>query len=123
MTQADMEACVRVAKRLDEVIIFRSTGPWAKRWIERGYPTKNFHVKGKSSDWGPQAGFVPYDGSYSKVGYNAAKAAEGTKQNDKGLVSQFAGRFQLQLSAAEITMQLTEPAGEPPRNAIVSSTP
>ena len=56
MTRADMEATALVANRQGEVIIFRSTGPWAKRWLERGYPSKNFHVKGKSSDWGPQSG-------------------------------------------------------------------
>ena len=59
MTRADMLATKLVAQRLDEVIIFRSTGPWAKRWLERGYPSKNFHVKGKSSDWGPHAGLRP----------------------------------------------------------------
>ncbi|HTO72389.1 MAG TPA: anthrax toxin-like adenylyl cyclase domain-containing protein, partial [Gemmatimonadales bacterium] len=98
MTKRDMKACRTVASRLNEVIIFRSTGPWAKRWLKLGYPSKNFHVKGKSSDWGPQAGFVPYDGTYSKVGYDPKKAAEGTKQNDKGLHSGFAGKAQLVLT-------------------------
>src|SRR5665213_2607517 len=79
MTRLDMLASSTAANDLNEVIIYRSTGPWAKRWIERGYPTKNFHVKGKSSDWGPHAGLVPYDGTYSKVGFNARKAADGTK--------------------------------------------
>ncbi len=68
MTLLDMTACGLVATRQNEVIMFRSTGRWSLRWIERNYPTKNFHVKGKSSDWGPQAGFVPYLGKYSKVG-------------------------------------------------------
>lgn len=48
MIESDMRACVRVASELDEVIIFRSTGPWSRRWIKARYPTKNFHVKGKS---------------------------------------------------------------------------
>ena len=74
-----------VANALDEVIIFRSTGQWSHRWITQSYPTKNFHVKGKSSDWGPQAGFVPYLGKYSKVGYDNGKANEGTAANDDGL--------------------------------------
>ena len=120
MTLNDMQAALRVANQLDEVILFRSTGPWAKRWIERGYPTKNFHVKGKSSDWGPQAGFVPYDGTYSKVGYDATKAADGTHANDKGLQSQFARSGQLRLSLAELQMQRDDPEGEPPRRALES---
>jgi hypothetical protein len=123
MTRSDMEACKRVAGRLNEVIIFRSTGPWARRWIERSYPTKNFHVKGKSSDWGPHAGFVPYDGTYSKVGFDAGKAAEGTKQNDKGLHSAFAGKSQLILTEPEINDQLNRPEGKPPRTAIRTRFP
>jgi hypothetical protein len=123
MTLADMIACQQVASRLDEVIIFRSTGPWAKRWIERGYPTKNFHVKGKSSDWGPQAGFVPYNGLYSKVGYDAAKAAEGTKQNDKGIASGFADRAPLILTAEELRDQCTRGEGRPPQAPIQRQFP
>jgi hypothetical protein len=118
MTLADMQACVRAADRLDEVIIFRSTGPWSQRWIEKGYPTKNFHVKGKSSDWGPQAGFVPYLGQYSKVGADDAKAKKGTQVNEHGLGDGFAGKRQLVLSFAELQMQLTRPAEHPPRTAI-----
>lgn len=123
MTMGDMEATKRVANRLNEVIIFRSTGPWAKRWIEEGYPTKNFHVKGKSSDWGPQAGLVPYDGIYSKVGFNAAAALKGTGENDKGLKSGFAGRTQLVLTEAMINQHLNKPEGDPARTALTNRTP
>jgi hypothetical protein len=120
MTMADMCAVRDTANRLNEVIIFRSTGPWAKRWIERGYPTKNFHVKGKSSDWGPHAGFVPRDGTYSKVGYLPDEAAKGSKKNLEGIHDGFANEAPLILTAEEIEMQLTKPEGRPPRNAIES---
>jgi len=46
MVESDMRASLSVANSLDEVIIFRSTGPWSQRWIKQSYPTKNFHVKG-----------------------------------------------------------------------------
>ncbi|HTW82292.1 MAG TPA: anthrax toxin-like adenylyl cyclase domain-containing protein [Terracidiphilus sp.] len=118
MKKADMSATVRVADRLNEVIIFRSTGPWSRRWIELGYPTKNFHVKGKSSDWGPQAGFVPYDGKYSKVGSDAAKALKGTQANDHGLHDNFAARTQLMLTMQEINLQANNPEEDPPRRAV-----
>jgi hypothetical protein len=95
-----MEATALVANRQGEVIIFRSTGPWAKRWLERGYPSKNFHVKGKSSDWGPQAGLVPYNGLDSKVGYDPGKAEKGTKANIEGLHSGFAAKQTLVLLPA-----------------------
>ncbi len=118
MTKADMVACGDVAKDLNEVIIFRSTGPWAKRWIEKGYPTKNFHVKGKSSDWGPHAGLVPYDGTWSKVGYDVAKAKKGTEANDDGLKSGFAGKIPLVLTVDQIREQERRPEGRPPRTAL-----
>lgn len=118
MPLKDMQACSRVATKLNEVIIFRSTGPWSRRWIERGYPTKNFHVKGKSSDWGPQAGFVPYLGIYSKVGANSEKANAGTGANDDGLKHHFAKKVTLKLTLEEITTQATKPEENPKRFAV-----
>ncbi|ARU59162.1 MAG: CyaA/EF/ExoY family adenylyl cyclase toxin [Pseudomonadales bacterium] len=122
MIRSDMQACTRVANKLGEVIIFRSTGPWAKRWIERGYPTKNFHVKGKSSDWGPQAGFVPYLGKYSKVWFNQQKADKGTQANDKGIKGGYAKKQTLVLTDSEINDQLNRPEEHPARKAIKSKT-
>jgi hypothetical protein len=118
-----MEATSLVANRLGEVIVFRSTGPWSKRWLERGYPSKNFHVKGKSSDWGPQAGLVPYNGLYSKVGYDAVKAAKGTQANIDGIHSGFADKQTLVLTADQIEQQINQPEGSPARAAIEFKTP
>lgn len=123
MTLEDMQACMRVATFQNEVIIFRSTGSWSLRWIKLGYPTKNFHVKGKSSDWGPQAGFVPRKGIYSKVGGDAVKAQEGSAANLEGIVHKYAGEVQLSLSAAELRLQLVEPAGNPSKLAIADQWP
>ncbi|MES2184629.1 MAG: anthrax toxin-like adenylyl cyclase domain-containing protein [Pseudomonadota bacterium] len=111
MTAGDMEACAEVARKLNEVIIFRSTGPWAKRWIAKKFPTKNFHVKGKSSDWGPQAGFVPHNGIYSKVGDDPVKAQKGTDANNTGIHhSAFAVSSHLILTEDDINVQLTQKA-------------
>jgi len=123
MTREDMMACVEVSDEFDEVIIFRSTGSWSLRWIGLGYPTKNFHVKGKSSDWGPQAGFVPYDGRYSKVGAHATLAAEGTAANDDGIKHHYAATTQLSLSKEELALQRDVPAGNPPHLALSAVVP
>jgi hypothetical protein len=123
MSRQDMQAVLRAANKYDEVIIFRSTGPWSRRWIERRYPTKNFHVKGKSSDWGPQAGFVPYLGIYSKVGADSKKATKGTAANDDGLQHHFAQKVQLALTLTEIEMQARDPEEVPRRRAIQTMTP
>jgi hypothetical protein len=123
MTRDDMQASLRVAERLNEVVIYRSTGPWSKRWLERGYPSKNFHVKGKSSDWGPHAGLVPYDGVYSKVGYSDEKAAKGTRANNDGIASRFAATTELRLPPDLLDDQVNRPEGAPQRRAIFSKVP
>lgn len=123
MTKKDMIAAKGVADGLGEVIIFRSTGPWSRRWIEGGYPTKNFHVKGKSSDWGPQAGFVPYLGIYSKVGSSTEAAKKGTDYNDDGLKHKFADKVRLTLTLEELKRQATEPEEVPPRLAVYRMDP
>ena len=123
MIESDMTASLVVANALDEVIIFRSTGPWSQRWIKQSYPTKNFHVKGKSSDWGPQAGFVPYLGKYSKVGHDNGKATEGTAANNDGLNHKFAGKVTLTLSMEELRIQNTLPCEVPPRVAVHTMEP
>lgn len=123
MTMEDMVACRAVADRSGEVIIFRSTGSWSMRWIARKYPTKNFHVKGKSSDWGPQAGFVPYLGIYSKVGADETKAREGTAANEDGINGKYASKVQLVLSKDELMLQCEVAAGNPPKKACVQWWP
>ncbi|MEO7964486.1 MAG: anthrax toxin-like adenylyl cyclase domain-containing protein [Gemmatimonadaceae bacterium] len=123
MIRPDMVASLDVANMLNEVIIFRSTGPWSQRWIQLGYPTKNFHVKGKSSDWGPQAGFVPYLGMYSKVGHDDAKANDGTGANNDGLKHHFAANVVLTLTMDELRIQTTRTCEVPPLLAIHSMEP
>jgi hypothetical protein len=111
MILTDMFASQTVAQQLGEAIVFRSTGPWAKRWIERGHPTKNFHVKGKSSDWGPQAGFIPFDALYSKRPDTSGDVAARTKECNKSVHEGWARAVPLTLSRAELDMQLTRREG------------
>ncbi len=106
MVQPDMFAAQAVAQQLGEVIVFRSTGPWAKRWIEKGHPTKNFHVKGKSSDWGPQAGLIPYDARYSKRPDPSDDETLRTKECRKSVDQGWARAVPLILTRSELNMQL-----------------
>jgi hypothetical protein len=46
----------------------------ALKYLQSGYPTKNFHIKGKSSNWGPHQGLIPVRQQYSKLA--GTKAAE-----------------------------------------------
>lgn len=45
----------------------RPISPLATSLIEAGYPTKPLSIKGKSADWGPQAGFICVDQNFSKL--------------------------------------------------------
>lgn len=67
MTRKDQDAFLSVARKRGEVIMVRAVSPLATQLLEEGHPTKGFHIKGKSSDWGPQAGFICEDQSLSKL--------------------------------------------------------
>jgi hypothetical protein len=56
------------AEDLDNVMIFRYVNESATHAIRNNRGTKGMHVKGKSADWGPQAGFIPADQKFSKLG-------------------------------------------------------
>jgi hypothetical protein len=56
-----------LAERENLIIAFRPVERYATQLIAEGYPTKDFHIKGKSSDWGPMAGFIPVDQTFSKL--------------------------------------------------------
>ena len=50
------------------VVVSRAVGPVCTLLIEEGYAMKSFRIHGKSSDWGPMAGFVVRDPRLSKLG-------------------------------------------------------
>jgi len=89
MTAADMRAVAIVAARRNEIIMFRDTGCWSRPYIELGHPTKPFHVKGKSSDWGPHAGLVPYNSEYSKA-FSDEAIKKGFKLNKDAIAENYA---------------------------------
>ncbi|NTS75646.1 hypothetical protein HR060_02095 [Catenovulum sp. SM1970] len=111
MTKLDMQACVKAAETLGEVIMFRSTGKWSLRWLERNHPSKNFHLKGKSADWGPQAGFVPLEGRFSKKVGNLSAENKSTKANLNGIEHHHQHAAILSLDANELVLQKSVPVG------------
>ncbi|MNJ15534.1 Calmodulin-sensitive adenylate cyclase precursor [compost metagenome] len=56
-----------VAKEHNCLIAIRPVEAAASGLIEAGHPTKGFHIKGKSSNWGLPAGFIPVDQALSKL--------------------------------------------------------
>ncbi|CAH8188846.1 Adenylate cyclase [Vibrio aestuarianus] len=58
---------LQVAKKSNQIISFRPVDPMSTGLIGEGYPTKGFAIKGKSSNHGPQAGFICVDQNLSKL--------------------------------------------------------
>lgn len=56
----------KVTDNTNVIIAIRKPNAVAENLLEEGYPSKNFHMKAKSSVAGPTAGFIPYDPSLSK---------------------------------------------------------
>lgn len=67
MRQCDIEAALAVARKVNCVIMFRAVNPTTAELLNSQHPTKNFHIKAKSSENGPMAGFIPVDQSLSKL--------------------------------------------------------
>jgi hypothetical protein len=117
MTEADITACQEVARLRNEIIMFRSTGCWSRPHIAAGHPTKPFHVKGKSSTWGPHAGFVPVDSEYSKA-VSEADIAKGRKLNKEAIDGKWARPAYLFVTEEYITKHLLVPKGLTHRPAV-----
>ena len=61
-----MQAFQIVANATKCLIMSRAVGIACTGLIEEGYSSKGFHVKAKSCDWGPMAGFVLADPNLTK---------------------------------------------------------
>jgi hypothetical protein len=64
---AHAKAFQQLCKDLGWFVIFRGVNPDATPLIADNYPTKDMGVHGKSSNWGPQAGFICLNQFFSKV--------------------------------------------------------
>lgn len=60
----------------NSIIGIRPVESVATGLIEAGHPTKDFHIKGKSANWGPQAGLICTDQAFSKLERFAQKTPE-----------------------------------------------
>ncbi|MBL9207840.1 MAG: hypothetical protein JNN01_22345 [Opitutaceae bacterium] len=112
-----MHATQRVAAQRNEIILFRNTGCWSRPYIAKGHPTKPFHVKGKSSDWGPHAGLVPLNSEYSKA-FKATDIAKGIKLNQHAISGNYARPIPFFVTDDFIRQHLLQPVGSARRAPI-----
>lgn len=69
-------AMARVATMANAIVMIRAPGEYATRLISLGYSAKSFHIKAKSCNFGPMAGFILEKPEFSKRGLQGATAAE-----------------------------------------------
>ncbi|KAB8030755.1 anthrax toxin-like adenylyl cyclase domain-containing protein [Fluviispira multicolorata] len=102
----DISGILDIALNENVIIMFRSTGAYARPWLEQGYPSKNFHIKGKTSDWGLHAGLVPFEGKYSKVWFDEIGAKKGSEENNNAIKEKYATMSPLIMSEQDLIKQL-----------------
>ena len=66
MPAEHVKSFFNVASLRDEIIMVRPVDPICKTLIKEQSASKGLDVKGKSSDWGPHAGFIPANQAYCK---------------------------------------------------------
>jgi hypothetical protein len=66
------QAFLRVSHDTDCIILTRTPGEAALTLLAEGYDAKGFHVKAKSCDWGPWAGFICAEPRFNKSGMGGA---------------------------------------------------
>jgi insecticidal toxin complex protein TccC len=82
------QAFKRTAKKYNVIIGVRAPNPLGETLLKEGFPSKNFHMKAKSSPTGPTAGFIAEDPVYSKVSPSAYKKQKASIDKAKALGSE-----------------------------------
>ncbi|MDX1666198.1 MAG: anthrax toxin-like adenylyl cyclase domain-containing protein, partial [Saprospiraceae bacterium] len=67
MVPSHARAFAQVAEENNTVILARPVNPDATPLIQMDNATKPMSLKGKSSNWGPQRGFIPAEQTFSKI--------------------------------------------------------
>jgi len=107
MVPGHARAYARVADSENTIIIVRPVNPDATDVIANGAATKPMDVKPKSSNWGPQKGYLPSDQRYSKIWKlftGAARTEQISNYNakvDGNLADGITTEKQLQVGACE----------------------
>ncbi|WP_413493705.1 anthrax toxin-like adenylyl cyclase domain-containing protein [Morganella psychrotolerans] len=102
LAEEHLQPLQALAEKEQLVISFRPVEQVATGLISAGYPTKDFSIKGKSSNWGPMAGFIPVDQFYSKLCGQKHKTEIMNKKVAQCIEQGHAGTQHLRLSESRI---------------------
>ncbi|UKW64629.1 anthrax toxin edema factor (plasmid) [Bacillus anthracis] len=79
------DAFKKIARELNTYVLFRPVNKLATNLIKSGVATKGLNVHGKSSDWGPVAGYIPFDQDLSKKHGQQLAVEKGNLENKKSI--------------------------------------
>ena len=99
------DAIQKTANKYRVVIGLRAPNKLGQLHFKEGHPSKNFHIKAKSSATGPTAGFITQKALYSKVKQNTETIAKHNKTIEESL-NKHGKLVPLVLSSAQIQQAL-----------------
>ncbi|EDK30754.1 calmodulin-sensitive adenylate cyclase [Vibrionales bacterium SWAT-3] len=85
LVKEHVEAFIKLAREKKVYLLFRKVNKFSTSLIKNGAATKGLNVHGKSSDWGPMAGFIPLDQDLSKKFGNVKGVNLGNSSNRTSL--------------------------------------
>ncbi|SHF16913.1 toxin LF subunit [Seinonella peptonophila] len=83
LVPAHVEKLKEIAIETYTYIMFRPVNRLATSLIAKGAATKEKSIHGKSSDWGPMAGYIPYDQDLSKLHGSKVEVDWGNRENKR----------------------------------------
>jgi hypothetical protein len=99
---AHLPGLLSVAKKYDCIIGICPVDPLATGLIEEGHPTKGINIKGKSASWGPQAGTICVNQTYSKLEDRPGQIDAFSKKTEECIDNQHVFSVPLTLSRARL---------------------
>ncbi len=101
------DAIQKTANKYKVIIGLRAPNKLGQLHLKEGHPSKNFHIKAKSSATGPTAGFITEKALYSKVAQNHESIAK-HNSNIQDSLSKHGKLVPLILSLAQIRQAIEE---------------
>ena len=103
-----LEKMQTVADAEETIIAVRPVEKICRTLIEEGYASKGLKIKGKSSNWGPMAGFIPVNQHFSKVSGDREKELKYSLINQETLHVKKAARQEQQHISGKRINELTK---------------
>ncbi|HTJ98265.1 MAG TPA: anthrax toxin-like adenylyl cyclase domain-containing protein [Bordetella sp.] len=75
-----IDAFKQVSRANRMVISSRGLNPLCTDLLLEGYAAKGYHIKAKTCDWGPMAGFVPTDPRFTKAGQSVEQQQKAVRE-------------------------------------------